>query len=504
MKFRLGFWKLFKNKGKKASVGQDSKTGNKGQRAGDSERPEQIKHSSGTRFFKKKVERVHIQVGLDFGTSTTKVVFSQIGRKKFSVLNFNHGLSHYPDYCIPSVAAIDNEGTLLLGAEAAEHLSFKEWDSGLQRLKVIVAGKHDRSFRDALTDKKYYEYLEQKRKPIIPERLTAIYLAHVMKNSKSIISNLPEYKHADLNFAFNICMPIDHIENNRVKPVFEGIFSWAEAMCEDWIGDFSTMDLLELSEQTKYRMHEDGKNVFGVPEAVASFASYLISLRKRKGLHSVIDLGSGTTDVSICNLMRNPSGERCYWYAARNLPKGTINIERSIASYIRTEIKHRCCTSKDVFSCLRGLSHIHDNEIIGADVDALNKCVYKELCSLRDSAEYKTTWGQAYRHLTQDVFWKDVEIFTCGGGSFLPQTIKVFSKPWWPNLNTEYRVSKLPVPDNYDPGESDAPFERMSVAYGLAIPIPKLDGYVLPENSPDHTPPPLPIYEPDSDDFYTD
>ena len=84
----------------------------------------------------------------------------------------------------------------------------------------------------------------------------------------------------------------------------------------------------------------------------------------------------------------------------------------------------------------------------------------------------------------------------------MPHIDKAFSKPWWVNLNTKYGVSKLPAPEYYEPGKSRAPFERMSVAYGLAIPFPQLDDFTLPGGSPDHTPEPPPEIDIDPDDLY--
>jgi hypothetical protein len=57
-------------------------------------------------------------------------------------------------------------------------------------------------------------------------------------------------------------------------------------------------------------------------------------------------------------------------------------------------------------------------------------------------------------------------------------------------------MRELPIPRDYQGGE--VPFQRMAVAYGLAIPKPEhgygsrpdgTGGPVLPQDSPDHTPP---------------
>jgi len=456
-------------------------------------------------IFKKREEKVHIQVGLDFGTSATKVIFSQLGKRPFRVLNFNHNLSHYPSYCIPSLGCINENGSLLLGINAARALLDKEWDTGLQSLKVVVAGKYDDFFKDPSTEEKYYDHFKiHGKKPIAPEMITAVFLAYVIHITRKTIKNFPEYRSLDLDFAFNICMPIDHVENSNLKPVFERIFAWAELIENEWRKSGKDFNPLKAARSLENRFEKTGRKIFAVPESVASFASYLVSLRRRTGLHAVIDLGAGTTDLSICNLFLDSGDIKNYWYAARNFPRGTIRIERVLALNIVQIKKQRFCSSSDICKCLESLSTNLNNIEEFQKNKKMQRIIFKELCDFRDSKEYKKTWGSAYRQLRRDTLWKNVEIFTCGGGSKLPHTEEVFSKPWWRNLDVEYRVSNLPVPDNYEPGKSGAPFERMSVAYGLANPFPKFEDYILPNDCPDQTPPPLPVLELDHEDLYTD
>jgi len=502
MKLLRAFWKLFKkNKIKNADPQKESGLDNRVK--ADSLIKNRDLVDKTQQIFTKKTEKVHIQVGLDFGTSSTKVVFSQLGRRFFRALNFNHKLPNFPSYCIPSMGAIGDNDRLLLGVSAAKALLEKKWDNGLQRFKVVVAGKHDSSFKDFLTEQKYNgHFAAHDKKPIEPEMLAAVFLAHMMRKSKKIIKSLPEYRSVDLDFAFNICMPIDHLENNAVKSVFERIFAWAELIELEWWKGEKNFNPLKAARILKNSRISKGNKVFAVPEAVASFASYLVSLRKKEGLHAIIDFGSGTTDVSICNLFLQLENTKCYWYAARNFPRGTINIERMIASHMLNKLDRNLCTSIDVCDCLEKLSLAKEKNLNLQENGGLSQAVYKELSSFRASNEYKKIWGDAYRHLKIDTPWKDVEIFTCGGGSNLPHIKKIFSEPWWRNLHTNYRVSKLPTPDNYDPGESKAPFERMSVAYGLAIPLPQLDQFNLPDSSPIHTPPPPPMIDIDIDDLY--
>jgi len=87
---------------------------------------------------------------------------------------------------------------------------------------------------------------------------------------------------------------------------------------------------------------------------------------------------------------------------------------------------------------------------------------------------------------------------------------RYFSIPWTVFYNPDnyfqeikYTVEKLPFPENYNSGITNAPFERMAIAYGLAIPKPQLEDYKLPAECPDHTPPSPKVYEFDPDEHYT-
>lgn len=187
-----------------------------------------------------------------------------------------------------------------------------------------------------------------------------------------------------------------------------------------------------------------------------------------------------------------------YWYSATNLAFGTVNIERIIADHLIHQNRKKRCTYVDIYDYLRNLEDPKNNNSI-----LLN--IRSALYELKNSEAYYKTWGKAYNHFKSESAWEKVQIFISGGGAKLPFIEEIFSEPWWKHLqhrNVRYPVELLPMPDNYDPGSSNAPFHRMAVAYGLAIPKPALEDYKLPREAPDHTPPKLPVLELDHEDIY--
>lgn len=507
MKLLQAFCKLFKrtpeSKTTKGSI-QDKPAETKKPESGPIDQQVTEKKERGkapSPVIRPKGKELHFQVGLDFGTSSTKIIYKLLGTPEFRVLNFKHNLPNYPNYCFPSLAAIDQKGELQLGVAAAKELLERNWDSGFQRFKVVLAGKYDEKFRDADSEKKFYEYRDSHgyNDRFTPERLTAIYLAFVMKKAREIIENFFGDHDVLINLAFNICMPIDHVENNIVKTAFEKTFSWAEAIEIEWRKNPKKFDPIAASYQVE-GLRLKNPMVFAVPEAVAEITSYMISLKKKDGLHAIIDYGAGTTDVSICDLITFIDGINCDWYAARNIPIGTIEIERIIAKHINDCGENSGCSHGDVLRYLTNLGH--ENE----DLKELNKDVRQKIKNLKDSTDYYQTWGSAYiKKLPTEGAWKNVEIFITGGGASLPYIDEIFSEPWWEKLKNDgirYTVSKIPTPDYYDTGGINIPFERMSVAYGLAWPLPEIPDFKLPTDAPVNTPAPQRVIDLDRDELY--
>ncbi|MEW6416895.1 MAG: hypothetical protein AB1480_02105 [Nitrospirota bacterium] len=435
----------------------------------------------------RRKEKVYIQVGLDFGTSATKIAYSQLGGRgrKVNPILFNHNLPHYPPYCLPSLAAFDETGKLLLGIEAARFLADKPWDSGLRRFKVIVAGKYDKSFDDQISIDLYRKYLTQislNQSDCEPECLTAVFLAFAMKQARHEMQR--KFSECELDMAFNTCIPIDHIQNNEVNNVYQKILATAENAEKDNDCNKLLEIVREKYKNVEYRSM--APRLFGVPEAVAEIALYLVSLQVRNGLHAVIDFGAGTTDFSIFYLENiRTRDEQKFWYAARNLPRGSQRIEYIVSRYMGEISKGENITDLHVAHATSNINKLPDD---------IKNQIRKELKGLWEDSH--AVWGQAYSHRRRQSEWEGdrVHVLVCGGGAKAPFIKDIFSKSWMKDWGP-YPVYPLPIPDDYDSLDGKASFERMSVAYGLCQPLPSLGDYTLPNDAPDQTPPRLPIRE---------
>jgi hypothetical protein len=485
-----GFWKSFRRAPKRIeeppSLVEDGRA-----------RPERVSDQ-----IRRRVSHATVQVGLDFGTSATKATYRILGAENPQVrpILFRHKSANYLPFCLPSLGSFTEDGQLLLGIEADAHLASRPWGEGLTRFKMLVAGDQDARYLDKKLRDRYDSYVRRTvgdESMCSPEALAATYLAYAMRVIRRELAR--EVQATTIDISFNTCVPIDQRENNLVFAGFQRVVATAERLekmrdpndnpSREWL-EVAT----ELLPVTKYDDNDTNTRLFLVPEAVASVAAYLVSLQKRAGIHALYDIGAGTTDLSVFNLdVSRTRGTTNFWYSARSIPMGTGQIEERLAEGRRgTE------------------SVINPEEILAA----LNTPGGNDRTELNSVKEDLTTiwlrtskgWSEAFKyHLRKESEWRadKVQVFLAGGGASLSGAHATFREcplmaRWGP-----YPCSLVPAPDGYDSRGGVAPFARMSVAYGLSIPIPELEVNVMPSESPDHTPPPpAPSgrYTPSSDD----
>ena len=430
-----------------------------------------------------------IQVGIDFGTSTTKIAYRQVSpRGEVKPLIFDHCLPGVPAFGLPTLAMVDGDGRMLVGEEAASQMRDRSWDEALRAFKVLVASRDSGLETGELSDgfERYARMHPINGGVLTPGTVSFVYLAYAMREARRRISELPEYVNSRLEFLYNVCLPMQHVESNPVLNAFRQILAKAEAVERDWPYGSRTEWLAgNYSSYEAPPLEPEPERVFVIPESVAEAASYVSSLRRRPGLHALIDIGAGTTDVSFFNLADEPTGEHCYWYSSGNLPIGGLAIERLVGMNGAGGL-----TAGQISEKINGLRR-------GTQLDLVDG-VKKILSMIHKEA--RPVWTEAYKHLHKEGPWHRVEVFLTGGGAEVVGAQEAFARPWWRQLTQQYvryPVAALPEPDDYDSLDGRGPFSRMAVAYGLTYLEPELGDYTLPADCPDQTPPPLPIRPPD-------
>lgn len=427
---------------------------------------------------------LRIHVGLDFGTSTTKVMYSvrNRGEAKHLPLDLGHGLPGLPRYLVPSLATFDRAGHLLLGHRASKALSGIEWSSGLTNFKMLLAGRHETQYLDPWIDARFREHVKKALGDdarCTPDALTAAFLAYMMLRARNVLRS--EFSsEGDLDISFNTCVPIDQREHNVVLRAYQRVCGAAERLVEEssdgtgtrWWIDRAMEILADDSTPTAARL-------FVVPESVAAVSAYTTSLSRTDGLHALVDIGAGTTDVSIFRISQSQSqGLLSEWLSARSIAKGTAHIEQRLADAIAGN-DNRATVDRDLV--LAGMMGRQDLVATGQK-------------AIRDGLEgiwHETSkaWSDAYCKLKRESFWKGpkVRVFLAGGGGLIPIARKIFSDSWQKGWGP-YPCEVLPNPDGWTKPGGDVSFARLCVAYGLCIPFPQLESFTMPSETKNMTP----------------
>ncbi len=438
-------------------------------------------------------KRIKIWVGIDFGTSYTKLAYRVLGGAG-KVLPLNLGSSPKMPYAVPSLVAFDG-GRILFGDEADRFLRGKPWYEGARYLKILFAGDINPVFLDKHMKAYFDRYCENQQVDqalLKPGYMVAAFLAYLIRKIKQQLGRT--FDHEQL-VNFNVCIPIDTYQMKEVRAGFQKAVNVAEAIEENWGGQ-RAIELLESaasiwertpdSETSESRIHL-------VPEAVAQMACYVNSLAAETKIHGVIDFGAGTTDFSIFNLCEDEEEDKCaYWYNAVTFPGGMAKIEDKVATWNRRN-------GRDLdFSELQKVM-----ESLTATGPEIQTIVKDELHKIWEEARYPA-WGKAFKKRRKESQWykNNVKVFVCGGGSKVPYVGEIFGRCWHCDGWGPYEVTPLTAPSDFDGAPKD--FPRLAVAYGLTIPRPELAKYVLPKDCPDQTPPLPPVWEGPSGAVYDD
>ena len=447
--------------------------------------------------------QVKATVGIDFGTRNTKLAYSVFGERYVEPIIFEHGLpsAYYPDYCLPSVADFDDRGRLLLGVDAARRLADESYDAGVRHIKMMLAGAYADEFRDEDDWNRYQQQFRKRwvgKKVLRPDILTAMYLFYAMQQARAVLTKKYPPQQHELELEFRIGMPIHHLKMHEVRPAFEKVIAVTQKLDEEYgirkvecAAGFlqetvqrpfgreshakcelvSWEKMIEFAESlwpsAEYDEKADHTRAFFVPETMAQIASYRFSPARKSGIHVMVDVGAGTTDVCVLNLRNvKTKWEVLDCYAWRNIPGAASQIERVVARYL-----HAAGEKPTPAAVLQSIIHIKRGSRLG-------RSVKKEVCQLWHQAEPVYREGYEYglraERMTMDDWCGDsVLVLLGGGGALIPFVHEQFREApicaqsgleWGP-----YSVDNIPTPERHYPPESAAPpFGRMAVAYGLA------------------------------------
>lgn len=245
---------------------------------------------------RQRTERA-IVVGVDFGTSSTKVIWQDLSDNHFEMFPWNPAMVGLAAFLLPSTLVIRG-GVIQFGLPEGDVC---KGDIRLASIKLCVLCRSNPSIcrcgnvaaRNGVV-----------RMPSLEARYPAsafacLFLAHVFREVESKL--VCQFPNDDLLLLWNIGCPMDYLDEADRKAEWERMAGVAMELHRDMSSPASTSLLAEVAESINgFVVPAPGdRNYFVQPEGLAAVKAFLESPHAESRTYAIVDVGAGTTEVSF-------------------------------------------------------------------------------------------------------------------------------------------------------------------------------------------------------------
>ena len=370
-------------------------------------------------------------VGLDFGTSGTKVgVHIPTMRPSVSVVDFGTDQYGFSRFSCPSTIRLV-ESRFLCGIEAEEYtggLAFRSLKRNLLQTKGAVLRSVASDSVPGPTELHAH-----------PHFLVAVYLGTVLRKVRSLI--LREYNVDPEYYYYNLDIPVSRLSGSSVQNGFQtaldGAVEFAETEHDVLQGDYHRLwkQWLEILNRDTTGFPDRERKRWGlIPEssAIVKGAESLLAtiLPNSQRYTAIVDIGAGTTDVGWFKWVRRDEEDRVNFFSAATCLLGCDDIDNQLLDILEVPTNDR----SQLFPIVRGAKPIlgvgktvavsrEYRELTGSDLDGAVRTVAGWCFE-----QYGDSFGEAYKKDKNTDNWKDIRVILVGGGSQLDRLRQEFRR----------------------------------------------------------------------------
>lgn len=404
-----------------------------------------------------------LNLGIDFGTSFTKVCFRDVARDRSEIVTFTDDVTHLEGALLPTKIGVLSDGTLIAGLTAAEWKPYEnQVQTTVEFIKMRLANCDLPQGAESWQLKKIPGLSEDET----IENLCAYYLSRVMTRAKAWIrQNKPELIiNQKIEWSANVGVPVEYCDSPAIKR-FETVLSLAWLLSNEPQTEQMTIEnLRDRMKPLRATLEETAIDCHAIPEIAAEVWSLLNSREVDEGFYVLFDVGDGTLDGSSFRYWNDEGEKKVDFFFGKVNPLGVTAFSQRLAQELgiaETDAKNTIC----------GNSTRYSDQV-------QTSTARKEIQRLVANVVFKGSqrYGEHGFKLVQRGFEKPLEILIGGGGgqtSFYTQAITSTHKDA-AHKNAgipEYAVRSLPFPKDLETnGIRKHEFHRFAVAYGLSIP----------------------------------
>lgn len=417
-------------------------------------------------------------IGMDFGTSSTKITIRDIQGNSSFAIPFSDSKDIHA-YLLPTKIFFDND-KFSLKNEGIECTNLK--------IKVLTDEANDFDIFAVIS-----------------------YMSLVIRHARShFFKNYDKnYKGQRFLWRLNVGIPARTVQKFEIKDRYIRL-SRAAIICSYGKNDFISIDeakkafalsdqnqiineFKKLPDQIKISFDNNSSNFLeeGVglyPEIMAQIHGYVHSneWNQQSNPHILmIDVGAGTLDLSLCGVRQDDQYEFNYYPLACLVEGlGVSNLVRHRENFMLDSTNDMKREHQDlILETLSCLDHINYGEI---DVpSSFEKMLEGFEFTNKQTNEYidksfkrriqSAIWSQTVLKASEgsipgDTTWKPLPVFICGGGSRMPfYNILISEYEKVTDTKVRFSIRKVPQPSDLYNFEEKNDYDRLSVAYGLGF-----------------------------------
>lgn len=414
------------------------------------------------------LEELDLNLGIDFGTSFTKVCFRDVARNRSEIVTFTDDPTQVEESLLPTRIGILPDGTLIAGLAASE------WQIYEPQVKTIVEFIKMRLASLDLpqqTETWRLEQFPELEQPETVENLCAFYLSRVIRRAQNWIRlNKSELVvNQRIIWSANVGVPVAYCDSPALAR-FEKVLSLAWLLSNEPQTEQLTLERLTQQMQgLRSRLNSDIPiDCFAVPEIAAEAWSFCNSREADNGFYVFFDIGDGTIDSAAFYYCREAGEPSVDFYTAQVEPLGVTALSQLLAQELNRSVQDvkaiLCDRSSQTTQITSSQSRRQVQKLVASTIFKGKEGHGKQFPGFIIPGAV----GPDFKH--------HLNIFVGGGGSktaFYAETITATHAEF--NQQSAgippYQLKTLPFPKDLRMHPlSQQEYYRFAVAYGLSLP----------------------------------
>ena len=416
----------------------------------------------------KKTAICDVVIGLDFGTSCTKVVLRTpyLHNNRALAVPFTDLTPSKNPYLLPSKVWLNPDQEFLLREE-------KDCQC-FSGIKLSLIERRQEWLNNSQVDS---------HEDFSPPKLAVVYLALVLRFAREWFLSTKKDIYGDfkLRWHANLGLPSIEYDSSHLSELYDRILhaAWMLSLQDEGIRNTNPSNAFDGLLGSRWNKDTlDDVHLRVIPEVAAAVSGYARSpLRDpgMPGLHLLVDIGAGTLDV--CGfILHQKEGDDCYSLLKADVQLlGVIKLHENRLSMLNEGMGETWDLYDTDFSIPSDIKNYLPSHSTPEAQEKLRKADenFSERCQ---QSIKKTIHDIRMKRDPNSPCWQNsLPVFICGGGLNVPfyqemvlKKISTWLRGWLRN-EEGLKTYTLPKPENLELEFSDD-YHRLAVAHGLSIP----------------------------------